>query len=336
MFKQLEKDRSITSVYYILKGKPSIQTIQDAHLFHLDNYFAVYRTLRKQQFMDMVNWLEKKDYVQKRCSDFTITKKGHYFVEQHEPILQTYNMEGYRFKQIEVSFYKRLLLLVQVWTNAEQNNFTYIPIIEDKKIEDWVKHVYQKNKFKINTYLHSLFNELSAIFSTFHTESAIEIWVQQLTGYQRIGKTIYQLAQEYGLLAEDIYLMTTSVNHFLLNEIQKLPSSYPLLSFIATNHHSDVLLTASAQITYQMINQNYTLEEIAARRKLKLNTIYDHIVEVSLNDPEFMIDPYVEPTVQEEIYDVLQQVDSYKLKTIKDRVSHHISYFEIRLVLSKL
>lgn len=47
----MQKERSISAVYYLLQGKQSIQTIQDAQLFGLTEYFGVYKNLTKRRFL---------------------------------------------------------------------------------------------------------------------------------------------------------------------------------------------------------------------------------------------------------------------------------------------
>src|SRR5699024_5488346 len=163
-------------------------------------------------------------------------------------------------------------------------------------------------------------------------ELGLEIWVSQLTSHNYIGQTMYQLAQEYSLSVKDIQLMTISVTHHILRELSRDSTAYPLLSSIARFESENDTLTKSARITNKLLKQHYTLEQIAIVRKLKMNTIYDHIVEISLHDPTFSLDMFIDPSVQEVIYDAIQDVNTFKLKTIKENLNGDISYFEIRLV----
>nr|WP_253286704.1 helix-turn-helix domain-containing protein [Virgibacillus sp. MSJ-26] len=88
--------------------------------------------------------------------------------------------------------------------------------------------------------------------------------------------------------------------------------------------------------TYNLLNAGFSPEEIKVRRNLKLNTIYDHIVEISLFDKAFNIDDYVSESVINEIKMAVSNTDSYKLKDIKEKVSDEISFFQIRLVLTRI
>ena len=335
MHQQLEKERSISSVYYILQGKQSIQTIQDTHLFGLDDYFGVFKRLNKQQYMKNIQQLESHGYLQKQEMDnhFKVTEKGKRWLMKTKGLLKKYPMNGQRYHQSNQLFYSRLLLLVQVWTNAQHHNYSYIPMIEDKATENWVKQMYHHSKTKINYCLKTLFDELSSIFVHIE-EDAVNVWVEQLTGYQWIGRTTYQLAQEYHKSTEDIHLVTTSVNHSILHQIEVAPLVYPLLTSIASVPNLDDQLTESSRKTATLFNKGYTLEEIAIKRKLKINTICDHVVEIALHHPDFPLESYVPVDIQAEIYSAVQQLGSFKLKLIKEKVSGDISYFDIRLVLA--
>src|SRR5699024_1045731 len=95
-------------------------------------------------------------------------------------------------------------------------------------------------------------------------------------------------------------------------------------------------ISASANHTYQLLRKGYPIEKIAQMRQLKENTICDHIVEISLHVSSFSITKYVNQDVQDQIIRAIELTKSYKLKDIKGKLSEDISYFQIRLVLTKI
>ena len=101
------------------------------------------------------------------------------------------------------------------------------------------------------------------------------------------------------------------------------------------NDQSKITLSSSSWETYKFLKNGKSIEEIAQLRKLKKNTIEDHIVEISLIDSTFSIDHFVVPEVQKQIVEVVQQLHTKRLKTIKEHL-HNVDYFAIRLVLSKM
>src|SRR5699024_9867308 len=95
-------------------------------------------------------------------------------------------------------------------------------------------------------------------------------------------------------------------------------------------------ITKSAQTTYNLFKRGYDIQQIAHIRQLKENTICDHFVEISLFDTSFPVEDYVDEEAQREIVRASQKLQTPKLKEIKQVVSEHITYFQIRLVLAQL
>jgi uncharacterized protein YpbB len=333
---KIEKARSINGVYYILQGKPSIQTIQDTHLFGLEHYFGLLKTMKKQQFLDVVDGLVQADYLQKEAQDnhFIVTKQGLALLEQKNA-LQHHHFNGMLYSQTADLFFMRLQLLIQAWTNAKQHHFTYIPIVEDREVAKWVRGFYRKSKDRIADGLFTLYDELSHLLATLPTRE-VNLWIDQLSGYQVIGKTMDQLAIKYNLTTFDVQLSTVHVLHFILRKLEKGQAHCPLLTAIQKGLGTSRKITGSAEQTYTLLNKGFSPEHIAQSRSLKLGTIYDHLVEIALFDAHFPLDDYVPPMVQKQIYEALQYAPTWRLKEIKEQVADDISYFQIRLVLAKI
>lgn len=333
--KKLQHDRSVNAVYYLLQGKQSIQTIQDAHLYGLNSYYRIYKQLSKEHFLQTIEKFEKEHYLDRNIEDekmFLTTKANNWLEDNH--IIEWYG-NGILYHNVEDSFFRRLLLLIQVWTNAQKKERSYIPIIEDPEIKLWVKQYFQLTKHTIPNSLQKLYDELIELFSKITNQTYIEIFVQQLTGYQQIGLAKVQLAKKYKLAIEDIDLITTNMIHYILDTVMQYPHQFELLIQLTKDISKRTQLTHSASKTYFYIKKGFTLEQIAAQRKLKINTIYDHIVELAIVEEDFPWRNYVSNEVFENIVHAVQQVGSYTLKEIKSFVPESISYFQIRLVLAK-
>src|SRR5699024_2784091 len=95
-------------------------------------------------------------------------------------------------------------------------------------------------------------------------------------------------------------------------------------------------LTQSAQKTNDYLNMHMSIEQIAVKRRLKVNTIQDHIVEIALNNRDFSIYQYLSEEKEKIIVHAIQQARSYRLKEIKALVGDNISYFQIRLLLTRI
>lgn len=334
--KRLQNDRSISAVYYLLQGKQSIQTIQDAHLFNLSQYYRIYKTLTKERFMDTVKQLEYDNYVIKHSDDSKryITDQAEQWLEKNKVMETTWHGNGMMYYRMDDTFHQRLLLLVQVLTNAKRRERSYIPIIDKQDVKHWVKQYFIATKTNINVQLQHLYEELSNIFMNIEPVH-VEMFVLQLTGHQRIGLANVQLAKHYNMNEEDVALIITSVVHRILEVVKYYPNEYVVLQQLINDLLQPTPLTESASKTSALLQKSISLEQIATQRQLKINTIYDHIVEIAIARADFPWQQYVSEDVYKKIMIAIQQTNSFTLKDIKALVPEYVSYFQIRLVLAK-
>lgn len=326
---RINGERTSSSVYHLLKGKRSIQTLQDARIFQIENFYGIHKNLSKQHYDKFIQLCLERNWIRK-CADDT------YLVINDSEISATNwlkKFNGMRYVDKTDVFYKRLLLLIQTLTNTKQNNLSFIPIIDDYRIEKWVKKVYQKLRGKEAKFLERIHSELEKILSNL-TATEASLFVDRLTTYNHYGLSIAQLSTLYKMEKDDIFLQMTSILHQLLNLIEV--GDYPILASIIKDVDSRKHITLSANKTYQLLLEGYSIDYIARIRNLKRNTIYDHIVEIALYNNDFTIDQYVSKSLQTEIIDAIHKTNSFKLKDIKEYILSDVTYFQIRLVMAVL
>nr|WP_197431778.1 helix-turn-helix domain-containing protein [Lentibacillus sp. JNUCC-1] len=208
------------------------------------------------------------------------TKKGATWLKDQKFDLHHFN--GIHYHAVEPVFIRRLLLLIQTMTNAANNYFSFIPIEDDRLILNWVKKIYRQNNHPEKV-LERLYYELFSLLSNIHEEQA-EMFVDRITGYLHYGASIRQLSQAYNLSVDDVHLKLTLVNHRMIQMISD-SDAYPFMQKVLTGIEQPSTMSHSASQTYDMIKKKYTPEEISVARGLKLNTVYDHIVEIIYFDP---------------------------------------------------
>lgn len=334
-FKHIKAERSEAAIFHILKGKKSIQTVQDIHIFNLEKFYGTGRFLNKKQFDEKIEELRRGGNLKKRGGNnhYTVTEKGLDSLEKNKPGLPINNFNGYRYERIAAIFYERLVLLIQTFTNSKMNSYSFIPVISNRSTELWVKTFYRRISNNQQDVLPALNKELSQLL-TQCTEKESEIFVDRLSGYNVYGLSINQLATKYGLENEDINFTITGVIHHILSMAEKHANKFPLMTRMMKDLMHTSNLSNSAKITYHLLNRKYSISQIANKRQLKDNTIYDHIVEIAYNDHQFPVKNYVSNNKQDTIIKAIQHAESYKLKQIKNFLGDEFSYFEIRLVLA--
>jgi len=333
--KRMQHERSIFAVYHLFTGKQSIQSIQDAQLFGLAPYYGIYINLQRERFAAIIRKLADDRLImpQTKNNFYLLTEKGNERLIDNRPD-QTY-LAGSDYRSFDKTYFLRLLLLIQVWTNRKQKNNAYIPIVENEDVLHWAKGFYSKTKHDVEGNLLQLYEELRAILSLLPPLYP-EIFLDQITNCDTIGLTKTQVAAKYNFSPEDAHLMTTSVIHLILRSIQANKKKFKLLCQIGNDLFLSETLTSSASKTKLLLEKGLSISEISNCRKLKRNTIYDHIVEIALADKSFDLSPYVPESVQSEIIRAIGKNPSFKLKSIKEAVDDTVSYFQIRLVLTKV
>lgn len=335
--RKIKQERTASSIYHLLKGRRSIQTMQDAYMYGIEDYFGVCKTLTKQDFEASVQVLIRKGHLiettdSKQRRLLISTENAENWLKEHAALLPFHYFRGmYYHEKIDI-FYQRLLLVVQTFTNTKRNNYSFIPVVDKSNIEQWVKIFYKEMRGKEQAYLNALEKELMLMLEIFSKEEA-NIFVDRLTGYKYYGKSAAQLADAYNKDRNDIHLLLTGVTQTILSNIENHETEYPALSALIKDYKETMPLLGSTAHTYRLFKQNYTPEEIAAIRKLKLNTIYDHLAEIALHDPAFPFHQFLSKQVQEEILSAMKQTGSYKLKEIKAATYSAVSFFQIRLML---
>ncbi|MCA1063228.1 helix-turn-helix domain-containing protein [Rossellomorea sp. AcN35-11] len=334
-FLQINGERSIYSVFHILKGKKSSQSIQDAHIFNLQPFFLSLPKLERTYFYDKVKQLEKEEFV---CVDendkATVTPDGAETVQRH--FLNgdfPSHMNGLVFGDQAFLFWKRLSLLVQVLSNAKEQETHYFPVQRNKSVQEWVKGYLRANP-SINQLTSDLHKEMQRLLKELSDTFDPNILVSRLSGHQDYGWTELQIADKFKMHEEEIRFRFLDMIHGLLTVLEKEPSRYPLLYSIGLKSDQQQNLTISTSKTYNLYQKGHTIEEIARIRNLKINTIEDHLIELILTDNGFVIDPFLSREELEDVLLVMKERQTKRLKHIKEKLPH-LSYFQIRVAIAK-
>lgn len=182
---------------------------------------------------------------------------------------------------------------------------------------------------KLWTEVHNLLEKSNAIEATIVT--------YRLTGYERIGCTLQQLAEITKQDMFRVYFLFWGTMHFFIQEVRDKENEFPLLAEIISypNERAE-LFSLSTKKTYNFWRQGRSLEEIATIRNLKVATIEDHFVEIALREKDFSIEMFMEKEKIDKVIKVIEALQTRKLRVLKQAIGEDISYFEVRLVLARM
>src|SRR5699024_12374289 len=87
-------------------------------------------------------------------------------------------------------------------------------------------------------------------------------------------------------------------------------------------------------VTFQLYQSGLDIEEIQRIRSLKKTTVCGHLIQALKEGYSVNIEDFVSPEKMEQIQSVQQELDTYRLKPIKEALPEEIDYDEIRFVMA--
>ncbi|KZE55427.1 hypothetical protein AV540_05065 [Brevibacillus parabrevis] len=341
----LANERTLQAAYYILRGRKANQTLQDVHLYNLYPYYRMFPGFSKEDWDKIVATLFQNDYLQPCEGEgpspkptFLVTANGRQFAE--------HAYEKYRFAvwfapftrfdlaaRIE-TFWQRLHLLVQTVSQLLGKDLGFVPVVMDKSVQQWVKEQVGPARVR-EAWEAGLSEELFRLWEPLQPQVQ-ELLVAQLSGISQVGKTLGQLAKQKQ--SSKVYL-TLLFRYGLAASILRLSEeepAFPLLSRLAVQQNKlDPRLSDSAARTYALVQRGIHKAEIAAQRQVKESTVEDHLVEIALRCPEWDDADYLSSETRAAIMAASEQLQTSRLRLIKERVGPTVSYLQIRLALAR-
>ncbi|WP_172369421.1 helix-turn-helix domain-containing protein [Sporosarcina jiandibaonis] len=326
---RLDGERSIYASYHLLRGKRSGQTLQDVEYYSLKGFFCILPRLKIDVFDGAINHLKKAGYISiDEDSVVYITKKGKEVLHT----LPLYRFNGWDYRGREHVFFSRLSLIVQTASYFRADQKSFMPMQNDYDIQLFVKEFLLKQRILDEEFSNQLFQELrNSIEQSGMNGCQKTIFVHRLGGYKHAGWTWKQLSDEMGIKPFTLSLYYIESLHMLLQTISQ-SSKYPLLTEIIKNIQVSTYLTESTIKTKELFNQGMSMQKISQLRHLKMSTIEDHFVEISINDQSFPIEEFVSATEIAAVVAKSSELGTKRLRLLKEEFPS-LTYFQLRLIL---
>jgi uncharacterized protein YpbB len=332
-FRQLNGERSIYSAFHILNGKKSSQSIQDSHLFQLQPLFQSLPSLGREYFDKKVKELEEQKFIELNDdSKAGLTVKGEEAVNSSSVFFPS-SMNGLVYGDRSIVFWRRLNLLVQVISNMNNKEISYYPVQRSRNVQEWIKK-FLKGVPDRERLASELFSEIHDLLSATDEVEDPSILVYRLTGFQDYGLTEVQTAEKLNLSGEEYRFRFLNLIHRLLSKIDQGENKFPLLLSLSTVSRLQKNLTLSTSKTYDLYKQGYSIEDISRIRKLKVNTVEDHFIEIILTHDHFDTDCFIPLAELKKAASVMKELGTRRLKPIKEKLPH-LTYFQIRIAIAK-
>lgn len=310
--------RKLPFIHTVLAGRRTGQAVQDIHLFQMQHLFGLVPNLK-------VNYLEIRLAELVRQGAIISTENG-YLSEANlaGTFSNTYpDFQGFALQRQAFDFFAHLRLAVQVVSNKHHQESYYLPVIRDKKVQQFIKY-WLKQKDKTNL-ADDLYEELIRWFEKLAVTRP-EFLVERFSGGELMGYTTEQIATKYQVEKWDVYFEVLHEIHRLLTAIRACPDEWTLLASFVPDELT--CLTSSAMQTYTLWQNGADLEAIERIRNLKTSTIQDHFVEIraTLKDADV---PYLP---EETTIKTINMKNWNLLREIKAEFPD-LDYYQIRLAV---
>lgn len=331
--KQIKGERSLSAIHHTLTGKKSSQTFQDMQAYDIAFAFGSYRSLHRDQLEQEVRALAQDDLIQIHNRNLHLTMKGEEYLAANWDQYPFSWLGGIHYHYMEQVYWSRLLLFVQTASHMVASQHNFIPVEEKQDILEWVKKKYKETMPDLRHYMQQLYEELHTILADM-PEYLAELVVYRMSGLHRFGLSKAQLAAKFQCSIHDISVLLTAVIHYQLEHILHKAAPYPVLYSFCIDIQKQIPLTQSARKTREWLQKGQPLERIAQIRNLKQSTIQDHVIEIAIQDPGFSVEGFVPINAAHDISHKANELNTNRLKIIKEALDDQYSYFQIRLVLA--
>jgi len=326
---QLDGERTIYSGLHLLRGKRSGQTLQDVEYYSLKDFFGILPKLHIELYDEAAEELKKSAYI--LIDDDLIvhlTEKGREVVFK----MEMYHFNGWDYRGREVVFYERLSLIIQTISNFKSGVKLFLPIQKNHEIQQFVKNKLSGLPITDFGFSQQVRQELQKSIEQSGMKDVQKIILaHRLGGYQFTGWTWEQLAVQLDISSTSVYLYFIESLHLLLGAIERSDEML-FLRKIAEDIKVSSYLTDSSRKTKSYFESGFSLEEIAEKRRLKMSTIEDHFVEMSINDSNFPIEQFVSRLEIESVVIKVNQLATKRLRLLKEEFPA-LTYFQLRLIL---
>lgn len=336
--------------YYILSlfnRDSSLNSAQLIHIFHgrrtpsmlfkvekekLYSAFGLFKTLKKstldQQLKKLVEmkWIESSEN-----KGYKLSKKGsevlkEYFLNRDYPD-KIVSLEN---ATIRKSFFYQFQLVSQIFSEATYKNKQYSPTIKDPVQQVAVKEWLTSLDKPLLNLAKDWSSELEIILEKLTEEEAMML-VWKLTGHELVGNTNRQLAEILSLDTVELYILLDQIVEQLIYLIDKSECTL-LKSFlhqINENHYYG--LSKSTYVTAVYIKNRIKLVDIALKRNLKLSTIHEHILEVTLVKQTFNFKPFIPDEIYQQLHQAFKKDPYFNFQKAKQE-NKNLQFLWYRLV----
>lgn len=329
----LENEITPSQIFHVLRGKktPAMYYLTETKQWH--HGFALEKQIDQNYILKIVQAAVNKKWLVSREDGYLLTVSGtetlkNYFKKHYYP------KAIYNFMTLDLHqpFWELLQLFTQVFSEQSYQNKHYTPVIKNPRQQEKVRQLLEAKQGQVDQLLKQWIQEQHFLFEHLQTKQATSL-ANLLTGHELVGKTRKQIAQQLkcGAYEFNFYLRDILETIFII--IQKHSAQMVLLSalFEQTKQEYFLSMGESTYRTFQMLQTGLDLQTIAQKRRLKLNTIKEHLLEIAYVLRDFPTQKFVPAPIYQGLKQKWQQKEEYTYQEASADFKN-LEFYHFRLV----
>lgn len=314
----------------IAGGKRTPSVLFNVEKNKLYTLFGLFPDLSLKEWESLTNTLLENELVDLNEGSLCQTAKGAKVKKNFTDAFPVNNeLDQLRYSATKPLFWHRLIFTTQVFSEYSNNNKHYLPYLSSLDDQQSLKKWLGEQGRSMDALAADWFKELRAFFQTLLPKEA-DFIAGHLTGYNVSGSTSRQMQETFGLSQKHYAVFIDQLSY---KSARLDGDRYPLLKSLWETTHMDCDegLSYSARISKHLLEEGKGIEEIARRRKLKANTIKEHILECVLITDWPYFKRYIRAQHFTACHELLETNPSVKYAEAKTLIDD-LDFFTFRLV----
>lgn len=310
------------TVFHILNGKRTASILYQAELYQLSAYFGLFPTLKKETYQRIIEKGQNLEFLvtaEDGADYLLLSSKGSkvvglYFAEHFVPK----NLDLLQYGRWIREFWRRIGFASQVLSEVQFENTHYFPIEKEWRLQVWIKQWLHQQKEERKRIAEEFGREWLHIGQT-QSEESMTVLVGFLTGHQVIGQTTQQIATECSKETSEIAVILLDGLSQMATVIRNKPSDYPLFYQILSELEQSVgSVSPSVRKTIEEVERGISLHDITKKRRLKLSTVSEHLIEYLLVYPTVAAEELVQEQPFLAVSQLLKENPTYSYSEMQD------------------
>lgn len=314
----LAQPSKVSQLIHVFHGRRTPSMLFKVEQEKLYPAFGLFKSMTREALEQSAEQLVKKDWIKgSEQNGYVLTDAGveelkQYFSRHTYPAA----INSLTYATIRRPFFSQFQLAAQIFSEAIYKNSRYSPAIKNPVYQESVKKWLYSQQQSIEELSGKWSAELLQVIEQLPDTTAT-VLVSKLTGHQLIGFTNRQIADQ--LLMEPIefqIVLEQAIEQF----IDQIKSSEAALLTQFLSHVQKTVyygLSKSTFMTAVLLKKGLSIEAVAHKRQLKLNTIREHVLEISLVHTVFDFMPYIPKDIHRALHNSFDQYPAYSFKEAK-------------------